>query len=101
MLKYSRITSSREANRMGIFQYPGDSNNPSSRVSRRIKSKISRMGLDGVGGVGVLVKALYFCFASTYLYKKSRSMHATAKAAESVNYPRVIPSVATSTLFNS
>ena len=81
-LKYSRIISSREANRMGKFQYPGDSKSPSKRVSSLIMSSISRR--DFVGGVGVavfdLVNALYFCFASTYLYRKSRSIHATANA---------------------
>ena len=80
-LKYSRIISSREANRIGKFQYPGDSNRPSNRASSLIISSISRR--DFVGGVGVvfvLVNALYFCFASTYLYRKSRSIQATANA---------------------
>lgn len=67
-LKYSRITSSREANRIGRFQYPGDSKSPSNRVSSLIISRISRSDLPGVvGGVVDLVKALYFCFASMYL----------------------------------
>jgi hypothetical protein len=67
-LKYSRMTSSREANRIGRFQYPGDSKSPSNRVSSLIISKISRSDLLGVvGGVVDLVKALYFCFASMYL----------------------------------
>ena len=67
-LKYSRITSSREANRIGRFQYPGDSKSPSNRASSLIISRISMSDLLGVaGGVVDLVKALYFCFASTYL----------------------------------
>lgn len=68
---------------MGRFQYPGDSKRPSKRVSSLIISSISRSDL--VGGVGVMferVKALYFCFASTYLYRKSRSIHATARATQ-------------------
>jgi hypothetical protein len=103
-LKYSRIISSREANRMGRFQYPGDSKSPSKRVSSLIMSSISRR--DFVGGVGVavfdLVNALYFCFASTYLYRKSRSIHATANATHQHHLRNgEVPSVATSTLFNS
>jgi len=86
-LKYSRIISSREANRMGRFQYPGDSKSPSKRVSSLIMSSISRR--DFVGGVGVVVfdleNVLYFCFASTYLYRKSRSIHATANATISAS----------------
>ena len=65
-LKYSRITSSREANRMGRFQYPGDSKRPSKRVSVRMELRMSRRDLVGVGVVE-REKALYFCFASTYL----------------------------------
>jgi len=83
MLKYSSMTSSREAKRIGRFQYPGDSNKPSNRVSCRISSRISKRDLVGVVGVVDRVNALYFCFASTYLYKKSRSIQATANAVVS------------------
>jgi len=79
-LKYSRITSSREANKMGIFQYPGDSNSPSNRASCLIISRISKRDFDESVGVVDRVNALYFCLASTYLYKKSRSIHAIARA---------------------
>ena len=79
-LKYSKIASSREANRMGRFQYPGDWKSPSNRASNLIISKISKRDLVGVVGAVDRVKALYFCFASTYLYRKSRSMQATAIA---------------------
>jgi hypothetical protein len=41
------------------------------------------MDLLGVVGVTDLVNVLYFCFASTYLYRKSRSMQATASAVVS------------------
>jgi hypothetical protein len=66
-LKYSRIISSREANKMGRFQYPGDSKRPSKWVSSLIISRISRRDFVGIVGVVVRLKALYFCFASTYL----------------------------------
>ena len=90
---------------MGRFQYPGDSKSPSKRASSLIMSSISRR--DFVGGVGVVVfdleNVLYFCFASTYLYRKSRSIHATANAIRQHTWKMwgEVPSVATSTLFNS
>ena len=66
-LKYSSITSSREANRIGRFQYPGDSNSPSNLSSFLIICKISRRDLVGAVGDAVRANALYFCLASTYL----------------------------------
>lgn len=66
-LKYSSTVSSREANRIGRFQYPGDSNRPSNLVSDLIMFKMSIRDFVGVVGVGERVKALYFCLASTYL----------------------------------
>ena len=82
-LKYSRTISSREANRMGIFQYPGDSKRPSNRLSILIISRTSSSDFVGKVGVVDLVNILYFCFASTYLYRKSRSIQATANATVS------------------
>lgn len=105
-LKYSRIISSRDANRMGMFQYPGDSKSPSNRLSLLIISRISREDFAGVIGGVDRANALYFCFASTYLYRKSRSIQATA-SAKSISKNRFlsafacVPSVATSTLFSS
>lgn len=66
-LKYSRTVSSREAKRIGMFQYPGDSKRLSKRASCLIALRISRRDFEGVIGVVVRVKALYFCLASMYL----------------------------------
>ena len=63
-----------------MFQYPGDSKSPSKRRSPLIISRISRIDFVGVIGGVDRVNALYFCFASTYLYRKSRSMQAIASA---------------------